>query len=139
MWKISDRPFRVYPEGTSARAGGGGHWTKTHQGHWKWCNSHCSFPTPGGDWDGMVWVPEETVLQESDLVSVSFTFGKLRYRIFSDSKHTDHPFDGYLAGWFDEVSDTKSECEYYRNRFPGTLYKVCVFGSDEKFVGFLNH
>jgi len=59
VWQTSDRPFKDYPQGTKAQAGGGGHWIKNERG-WKWCNSHCSFPTPGGDWNGMVSLPNCT-------------------------------------------------------------------------------
>ena len=56
VWQTSDRPFRDYPIGTKAQAQGGGYWIKNKRG-WRWCNSYCSFPAPGGDWNGMVSLP----------------------------------------------------------------------------------
>lgn len=55
VWQTSDRPFDAYPIGTKARAGGGGYWIKNERG-WKWCTG-ATFPRPGGDWDGMVSLP----------------------------------------------------------------------------------
>ena len=55
VWQTSDRPFRDYPTGTKAQAQGGGYWIKNERG-WKWCTG-ATFPAPGGDWNGMVSLP----------------------------------------------------------------------------------
>ena len=55
VWQTSDRPFRDYPIGTKAQALGGGYWIKNERG-WKW-GIDDTFPAPGGDWNGMVSLP----------------------------------------------------------------------------------
>lgn len=55
VWQTSDRPFKDYPLGTKAQAGGGGYWIKNKRG-WKWCTGS-TFPSPGGDWNGMISLP----------------------------------------------------------------------------------
>ena len=55
VWQTSDRPFRDYPIGTKAQAQGGGYWIKNERG-WKWCTG-ATFPAPGGDWNGMISLP----------------------------------------------------------------------------------
>lgn len=62
-YKIPDRPLVEMPLETKAKAIGGGHWIKKKRG-WKWCNSHCVFPVPGGDWNGTVFIPELKDLTE---------------------------------------------------------------------------
>ena len=57
VWQTSDKPFSDYPIGTKAQALGGGYWIKNERG-WKWCTG-ATFPTPGGDWNGMVSLPAE--------------------------------------------------------------------------------
>jgi hypothetical protein len=55
VWQTSDRPFKEYPIGTKAQALGGGYWIKNERG-WKWCTG-ATFPAPGGDWTGMISLP----------------------------------------------------------------------------------
>lgn len=55
-----DRPWHEYPVGTKAPAIMGGHWYRTATG-WKWngpFGSGGDFPTPGGDNDGTVVLPQ---------------------------------------------------------------------------------
>lgn len=48
--------FRSAPIGTKAPSIIGGHWTKTERG-WKALGGD-TFPTPGGDWDRSLVIPE---------------------------------------------------------------------------------
>lgn len=55
-----DRPWSEYPVGTKAPAIMGGRWYRTERG-WKWNGpdgSGGTFPTPGGDSDGTVILPQ---------------------------------------------------------------------------------
>ena len=54
-WVKADKDLKEYPIGTKAKAFGGGHWEKVKLG-WKWCTGS-TFPTVGGDWNGMVCLP----------------------------------------------------------------------------------
>ncbi|WP_125077715.1 hypothetical protein [Rufibacter latericius] len=55
-WIKDNRQWSEYPEGTKAKAQGGGYWEKNKRG-WKWCTGS-TFPTPGGDATGEVCLPE---------------------------------------------------------------------------------
>ena len=53
------QPWNTYPLGTKAPAIGGGSWTRVEHG-WKWgslTGGGGTFPTPGGDNDGTVIMP----------------------------------------------------------------------------------
>jgi hypothetical protein len=55
------RPIGDYPLGTKAPAIDGGHWYRNERG-WKWngpAGTGGTFPRPGGDWNGMVILPEQ--------------------------------------------------------------------------------
>ena len=51
------KPWSAYPMGTKALATMGGSWTKVEHG-WQWGTTGGVFPTPGGDSNGKVIVPE---------------------------------------------------------------------------------
>lgn len=55
-WIQRDKNWSEYPIGTKAAALMGGHWIKTSRG-WKWCTGS-TFPTPGGDANGMIQLPQ---------------------------------------------------------------------------------
>lgn len=58
--KHDGRRLSDYPIGTKALASMGGHWFRTSRG-WMWngpTGSGSTFPTPGGDWNGQVVLPE---------------------------------------------------------------------------------
>ena len=56
IWVKPNKPLNELPEGTKAKALGGGHWVKNKRG-WKWCTG-ATFPNVGGDWDGTVLFPK---------------------------------------------------------------------------------
>ncbi|OCK44364.1 hypothetical protein BA195_06720 [Tenacibaculum soleae] len=56
VWVKPDKPLNELPEGTKAKALGGGYWIKNKRG-WKWCTG-ATFPNVGGDWDGTVLLPK---------------------------------------------------------------------------------
>lgn len=55
LWMEKDRDWSEYPIGTKAKANGGGYWIKNERG-WQWCTGD-TFPSPGGDASGEVWIP----------------------------------------------------------------------------------
>lgn len=62
-WIVKSQHWDEYPIGTKAQAIGGGHWIKNESG-WKWCTGS-TFPTPGGDNNGMVQLPDAITMCDS--------------------------------------------------------------------------
>lgn len=56
-WIKSNKPIRDYPIGTKFKALGGGYWIRNEIG-FKWCTG-ATFPSIGGDWDGMICLPKK--------------------------------------------------------------------------------
>lgn len=55
-WVKPNKPLNELPLGTKAKAIMGGYWIKVELG-WKWCTG-ATFPTVGGDYAGLVCLPE---------------------------------------------------------------------------------
>lgn len=59
----------------------------------------------------------------------------LRFRIFSDHKHSEHYHNAYFAGWIDTFKEAKQSLKNYRKDYPNAMFRLDVFGVQEKFVG----
>lgn len=57
-WVKADKPISEYPIGTKFKSVGGGYWIKTERGY-KWCTG-ATFPTVGGDYVGLVCLPNNS-------------------------------------------------------------------------------
>lgn len=59
----------------------------------------------------------------------------LRFRIFSDNKNSVHFHNAYFAGWIDNLNEARKSLKEYREQYPNAIFRLDVFGAQEKFIG----
>lgn len=78
---------------------------------------------------------DSKALHKADVMRMLQSGKFLRFRIFSDHKYSEHYHNAYFAGWIDKFKEAKQSLKNYRKDYPNAMFRLDVFGLQEKFVG----
>jgi hypothetical protein len=74
-------------------------------------------------------------LRKTDVMRMLQAGKFLRFRIFSDQKYSVHFNNTYFAGWIDTLKEARKSLKEYREQYPNAMFRLDIFGTQEKFIG----
>lgn len=78
---------------------------------------------------------QKQALCKTDVIHMLQAGKFLRFRIFSDHKYSVHFHNAYFAGWIDTLNEAIKSLKEYREQYPNAMFRLDVFGTQEKFIG----